>query len=547
MGLANYSAKFRGIVVFWFFAILPFAALANEEPPKVSEATLKISNRPIFTFRANFLGAPPNSRANRARLIIDEAFKDSSQLSVHIKQNPEGQLIMLGERLAFIVTSADLDPLSQDGLEAEAKAAAQRLEVAVEEIKESKNHERMLMAVGIALAATLALFILLKLLNRLQRRLSDFVLKLATRKAEALRIGNAQVIDPETMFPWLRRIVDFSGMAVSLFLVYEWSSFVLLRFPYTRSWGEQLNDYILNIAMWLLQGVISAIPGLTIAIAIFIVAKLFIGMTAQLLTRIAHSHVRYIWLAPETLPTTRRLLSVAVWLFAFAMAYPYLPGAQTEAFKGLSVLLGLMFSLGASSIIGQGTAGLVLTYTGSIRVGEYVRIGDKEGTVVDMGMFTTRIRTGLGEELTLPNSMITSSVTNNYSRAVSGPGFIVDAVVTIGYDTPWRQVEAMLLEAAKRTPSILTSPAPHVFQTALSDFYPEYRLVAQAIPSEPRPRAEVLSTLNANIQDVFNSYGVQIMSPHYVLDPKQAKIVKPEDWVMPPAVSPKQASDRPDD
>ena len=170
-----------------------------------------------------------------------------------------------------------------------------------------------------------------------------------------------------------------------------------------------------------------------------------------------------------------------------------------------------------------------------MKTGEFVRVGDHEGTVTRMGMFTTTIRTGLGEELTLPNSMITGTVTKNYSRAVQGPGFIVDTVVTIGYDTPWRQVEAMLIEAARRTSGILHAPAPKVFQTALSDYYPEYRLVAQAKPSEPRPRAEVMSMLHANIQDVFNEYGVQIMSPHYMMDPPTEKIVKPEDWHKPPA------------
>jgi small-conductance mechanosensitive channel len=152
-----------------------------------------------------------------------------------------------------------------------------------------------------------------------------------------------------------------------------------------------------------------------------------------------------------------------------------------------------------------------------------------------MGAFTTTIRTGLGEELSIPNSIITGTVTKNYSRAVQGNGFIVDTTVTIGYDTPWRQVEAMLVEAARRTPGVLDTPKPHVFQTGLSDFYPEYRLVAQAVPSQPRPRAEVMSQLHANIQDVFNEYGVQIMSPHYLGDPAQAKVVKREDWHLPPA------------
>jgi len=202
------------------------------------------------------------------------------------------------------------------------------------------------------------------------------------------------------------------------------------------------------------------------------------------------------------------------------------------------VLLGLMVSVGASGIVGQAASGLILMYTRTYRPGEYVRVADSEGTVVALGMFTTRVRTGMGEELTLPNSMVLASVTRNYSRTVKGAGFIVDAAVTIGYDAPWRQVHAMLIEAAQRTEGALADPAPRVFQTALSDFYVEYRLVCQAIPTEAHPRAEVMSTLHANIQDIFNEHGVQIMSPHYFSDPTDAKVVPPAKWYAAPAKSP---------
>ena len=232
------------------------------------------------------------------------------------------------------------------------------------------------------------------------------------------------------------------------------------------------------------------------------------------------------------------MTTIAVWVFALAMAYPYIPGSGTEAFKGVSVLLGLMVSIGASGIVGQAASGLILMYTRTFRPGEYVRIGEHEGTIVEMGMFTTRIRTGLGEELTVPNSFALAVVSKNYSRAVKGAGFVLDTTVTIGYDAPWRQVHAMLIEAARRTPGVLSDPAPHVFQTALSDFYVEYRLVCQAVPSEPRPRAEVLSALHANVQDVFNEYGVQIMSPHYLGDPADPKVVPKAHWHEPPAKPP---------
>jgi small-conductance mechanosensitive channel len=189
-------------------------------------------------------------------------------------------------------------------------------------------------------------------------------------------------------------------------------------------------------------------------------------------------------------------------------------------------------------VVGQAASGLILTYTRTLRPGEYVRVGEHEGTVMEMGMFTTRIRTGVGEMLTIPNSMITGTVTKNYSRAVNGQGYVLDTTVTIGYDTPWRQVEAMLIEAAQRTEGIVSTPAPQVLQTALSDFYPEYRLLAQTIARQPQPRGVLLSKLHANIQDVFNEYGVQIMSPHYIADPQRDKVVAREQWYQAPAKPP---------
>jgi small-conductance mechanosensitive channel len=281
------------------------------------------------------------------------------------------------------------------------------------------------------------------------------------------------------------------------------------------------------------------VPDLLIVVVIFVIARSVNGMLCTFFDGVQAARISVGWLDSDSARPTRRLATIAVWVFALVMAYPYIPGSETEAFKGLSVLIGLMISVGASGIVGQAASGLILMYTRTYRPGEYVRINDHEGTIVEMGMFTTRIRTGLGEDLTLPNSLVLSTVTRNYSRAVKGAGFVLDTAVTIGYDAPWRQVHAMLAEAARRTPGVLPDPAPRVFQTALSDFYVEYRLVCQAVPGEPRPRAEVLSNLHANVQDVFNEHGVQIMSPHYLGDPADPKIVPKSRWHEAPAAPPR--------
>nr|WP_277988813.1 mechanosensitive ion channel family protein [Ramlibacter ginsenosidimutans] len=233
------------------------------------------------------------------------------------------------------------------------------------------------------------------------------------------------------------------------------------------------------------------------------------------------------WIDRDLARPTRRIVNVGIWLFALVMAYPYLPGSQTEAFKGVSVLVGLMVTLGGSSLFGQAASGMILMYSRTLRLGEYVRVSGTEGTVVAMGTFTTRVRTGMGEEVTLPNSVLMGNTIFNLSRDVQGRGYMVTTGVTIGYDTAWREVEAMLIEAAQRTPGVLAEPPPRVLQRALSDFYIDYRLVCQASPELPRERTQLQNALHANIVDVFNEHGVQIMSPHYLGDPEQPKVVPP--------------------
>jgi small-conductance mechanosensitive channel len=197
-----------------------------------------------------------------------------------------------------------------------------------------------------------------------------------------------------------------------------------------------------------------------------------------------------------------------------------------------------MVSIGASSLVAQAASGMILMYSRTLRAGEYVKIGDAEGTVAELGLFATRIQTGTGEELILPNAFVVANTTRNLSRAVAGRGFVLQVAVTIGYSTPWRQVHGMLLEAARRTRGILTEPPPYVIQSALSDFYVEYKLVAHAGPEAPAQRALAISELNANIQDVFNEYGVQIMSPHYLGDPEHPQVVPKDRWFEAPAKKP---------
>ncbi|MGN7745629.1 mechanosensitive ion channel family protein [Pseudomonas sp. 22515] len=496
-------------------------------------APLTVINRTVLVFRATLLGETPTVRALRAKKVIEDTLQETNDLEVRVDPILHSYLVLLGGRRAFIVTPLDAAADTITTGEA-AEQAAENLRLVVEETRQARSLRFLLTAIGYSAAATLVFFMLVKAAGYCRRKLLGLLPKLMGKHSERLKVGHTQLFDLQNLYYLIDRSLWLLYWLVVLLFCYQWLGFVLSQFPYTRSWGESLNIHLMALLNYLISGILRAMPGLAVALSIFFIARGISAFSKRVLRRMARPGTLK-WLTAETLQPTMRLTSLAIWLFALVMAYPYLPGSGTDAFKGLSVLLGLMVSLGATSVIGQGAAGLILTYTRTLRVGEFVRVGDYEGTVTEVGMFTTTIRTGLGEVLTLPNSMITGSVTKNYSRIVQGPGYVVDTVVTIGYDTPWRQVEAMLLEAARRTDGVLQTPMPQVFQTALSDFYPEYRLVAQAIPSEPRPRAQLLSLLHANIQDVFNEYGVQIMSPHYLSDPEQPKWVPKEQWHAAPS------------
>ena len=317
---------------------------------------------------------------------------------------------------------------------------------------------------------------------------------------------------------------------LTLLLLDLWLSFVLRQFALTRPWGERSSQWLLDVLGQFALAAVGAVPGLATAVLIFFIARLATRANTAFMARVERGELQVGWLDADIAAPTRRLGNVVLWLFALAMAYPYLPGADSEAFKGVTVLAGLMLSLGASGVVGQAMAGLSLMYARSLRVGEYVKIGDTEGTVVSIGLFATKLHTGLGEEVSLPSASLVSQPVRNFSRLVDDGQFMLHAAVTIGYATPWRQVHAMLLEAARRTAGVADTPAPFVVQTALSDFYVEYRLCAQGNKSAPRRRVEAIGALHANIQDVFNENGVQIMSPHYRSDPTDLQVVPPAAW-----------------
>jgi small-conductance mechanosensitive channel len=329
---------------------------------------------------------------------------------------------------------------------------------------------------------------------------------------------------------WALRVARVLAAA---FLAYVWLAYVLRQFPWTRPWGEELGGFLASTARLLARGSLRQVPGLVLVAAIALLTRLLVRLSDAFFGAIEAGKIRVSEALAETTKPTRRIVAAVLWIFALIMAYPYLPGSGTEAFKGVSVVLGVMVSLGSTTIVGQVFSGFMLLYARAFKVGDFVKIGDVEGIVEAQGLFATKVVTPWNDEVSVPNAVVAAAVLRNYSRGKGPAGPLLATRVTIGYDTPWRQVEGLLLLAAERTGGLKREPSPFVRHWSLSDFYVEYELNAHI--QQPTDRIAVLTALHANVQDAFNEHGVQIMSPHYRGDPGSAKIVPPSHWYAAPS------------
>jgi small-conductance mechanosensitive channel len=502
------------------------AAAEPASPP----ATLRFFNREIVTFRVPYFGYQPAERASAANRRIRDALAKGGPGTVKITKAKEGLSVAVDGAYVFWILEGDLDADDGQTFDQARVVVGGRLEEAVAAVRQAKRGEALLRGLGFGAGATLALGLALWVLRRVRlwiRRRID---------AELARRLHLRLEERASILRMIRALGQIVFVVLIAVLVEEWLRFVFKLFPYTRPWAEHLTGYVVGLVSQVWAAIVNAVPGLVMVAVIAALAQLAMKIVRTVSRAIEAGRYRLFGIDADVVQPTRRIITAAIWLFALAMAYPYLPGSSSEAFKGLSVLVGVMVSLGASGVVGQAAGGFILTYSRALRGGEWVRVGEVEGAVVNVGVFSTKIRTYTDEEVNIPNNVVLGTITRNFSRPAAATGSILETSVTIGYSAPWRQIHAMLLEAAARTAELEREPPPEVLQTSLSDFYVQYSLRVRLRDQLRRPA--VLSALNANVQDVFNEYGVQIMSPHYVLDPHAPVVVPKERWFEPPAGRP---------
>lgn len=542
MNLARVSARRTApglLFSLWIFCgLLGLPAFAQQPPiaegAAVNQAPVIIDGKKLFRVRG-ISSYPATRRASEVRQRIidianDESF-DPDELIVSNEQ-PNRSVIKAGDLEILNVFEEDA---ALENLQRELLAFAHRDAIAgaIHRYRSDRSIDRLVNNSLLALTATVLFALLMWANTRVFRWLVNWTERDVRRGVQELATRTRHLFHPQQLWAVVAGLLRFLRLVVYFLLTYFYLNAVLGLYPWTRPVARMLFRFVVDPleSMWL--GFIASLPNLIFLVILWIVTRYLLKFCQAFFRAIERGRIRSESFEADWAMPTYKIVRILVIAFAVVVAYPFIPGSDSLAFKGVTVFVGILLSLGSSSFIANLLAGLSMTYRGAFRVGDRIRIGETVGTVEELKVMITRVRTPKNEIVVIPNSNIMSSDVINYSQLAKTEGLLLHTKVGIGYDTPWRQVEVMLIEAAVRTNGVDKERTPFVLQTSLGDFAVEYQINAYCKEVKNLPR--IYSELHANIQDVFNENGVQIMSPAYVADPERPKLVPPERWRTDPA------------
>jgi small-conductance mechanosensitive channel len=410
---------------------------------------------------------------------------------------------------------------------------AETIRTSIEGYRADYSRESILYAAGYTVVAAIIGILLIFLMNRLFRKLNILIDTRYKDKLRSIQIKSIEIIQVDRVRAFVHGTARFIHFALILILVYAFFNFTLGMFPWTRPLAGRIFSLVLNPLQVMGTGIMNEIPKLLFIVVLVIVTRYALKIMHLLFDHIEQGTITFSGFYPEWAKPTYRILRFLVIAFAAVVAFPYVPGSDSPAFKGVSLFLGVLFSLGSQSTVSNILAGFTMTYRRLFKVGDRVKIDDILGDVTRIRLQVTHLKTVKNEEVIVPNSTILNSNVTNYSSLVEEKPLILHTSITIGYDAPWRQVHALLLMAAERTPGLLREPAPFVLQKSLDDFYVTYELNVST--DTPHTMSKLYSGLHQNIQDCFNEFSVQIMSPNYEADREVPTVVPKERWFAAPA------------
>jgi small-conductance mechanosensitive channel len=452
----------------------------------------------------------------RAQLITERIARIGDNLSLKSEDIRAAKLegaaaVALGDNIIMFVTDADAAGIRKRKADA-ATYYADKARLAIDQYRARRQLSTILRGAAYAAAAILFMAIVIYLLWRFEDRVQNAIERYST--AKSVRVQKAELLSAKRIRDLASGTVTLLTWIITLGLLFLAVPAILEFFPVTAPWADNFYASVLETLSALASTLAGTIPNLIVIAATSVMTYGLLRIIKFFFRQIRQENIRFRGFYPEWAIPTYNLIRILIIALAAVVIFPYLPGAKSPAFQGISVFVGLLVSLSASGAISNVVSGAILTYMRSLRLGDRVRVGETEGDVIELTLLITRIRTIKNVIVTLPNALVLGSQVINYSATVrEGRPLILHTTITIGYDAPWRTVHELMIDAALATDGIAAEPAPFVFQTALNDFNVAYQI--NAFTNDPWSMADIYAQLHSNIQEKFNAAGVEIMSPNY--------------------------------
>ena len=477
-------------------------------------------------------GHTPQQRAEMNAAAITELGKQFGLQpdSVYTESSDIVTDLMYGNKV--LASFIDQDGL-WEGCSRDQLAVAKR-KVIVEKLKVMKD-EHSLWQLGkrilYFILVIIGQYLLFKLTTWLFNKLKVRIQRLKDTKLKPISIQDYELLDTQKQVNLLVFLANLLRYAVMLLQLVLTVPLLFSIFPQTKDLAYKLFSYIWDPIKSIFLGIVEYVPNLFTIFVIWLAVKYLVRFVRYLASEIQSERLKIGGFYADWAMPTFHIVRFLLYAFMIAMIYPYLPGSKSGVFQGISVFVGLIVSLGSSTVIGNIIAGLVITYMRPFKLGDRIKLNDTTGNVIEKTPLVTRIRTPKNEVVTIPNSFIMSSHTVNFSQSARDYGLIIHSEVSVGYDIPWRKTHQLLVEAALNTPGVVDDPRPFVLETSLQDYYPVYQV--NAYIKDANQLAQIYSDLHQNIQDRFNEEGIEIMSPHYIATRDGSETTIPKDDLRP--------------
>jgi len=488
------------------------AAVKGDSALAGGPAVVRYGPDTLFTLRGSLGPYTPEARARaiEARLKRLGPGLATGRDTITVVDLAEGPGLFVNDEFLVAVLSGDVVPPGRSRV-AVGAAWALRIREVTAEVDRAESAASLLVDAGKALGVTLLLVLLLLLLRRVAKRLYAW---LAGPGVPSLHIKQFEVLAARRVGEVLTGVAKAARVVLTVIVLYVYVPLVLSFFPWTARYSRRIAGYVADPLMSVGSAIIAYLPKLFFVALIVLVARYVLRLIQLFFTALGSGALAFEGFHRSWARPTYKIVRILVLAFAAVVMFPYLPGAGSEGFKGVSIFLGVLLSLGSTVAVGNIVAGVVLTYTSAFEIGDRVQIGETVGDVLECTMLVTRLRTIKHVDVTIPNLTVLSSQVQNFTTEAKKIGLILHTTVTIGYDWPWRRIHELLVSAAAATPNVLKDPKPFVLQTSLDDFYVSYQI--NAYTDDASAMMATYSRLHENIQDAFFNAGVEIMSPHYL-------------------------------